>query len=274
MMTPLRLAFVAAVLSGSAIVASAANICSSALIAASLPTPSSRTAWAAGPAPCVVSAQGASRLVARATADTALVRERVQAYLDSLHAVGRFPGATLGVALPDGNVMAFAIGSADTVLRTPLTPTSKMLAGSVGKTFFAALALQLVDEGRLDLDAPISTWLGTKPWFARLPNGADITVRMLMNHTSGLVRYEFDPRVTEKLTAEPDHVWTPEERVGYVLDTEPPFAAGSGWQYSDTNYIVLGMIMERITGAPLYPQIRTRVIDRVGLANTVPSDRR
>lgn len=208
------------------------------------------------------------------TIDTVALRSRLQARLDSVHAAGRFPGATFAVALPNGGSLALSVGLADTVLRTPMRPDSRMLAGSVGKTFFAALALQLVDEGRLDLDAPISNWLGDEPWFARLPNGSDITVRQLMTHTSGLVRYEFDGAVTDKLTAEPDHVWTPEERVSYILDTEPPFAAGAGWEYSDTNYIVLGMILERITGEALYPQIARRVIDPLGLPNTVPSDRR
>jgi CubicO group peptidase (beta-lactamase class C family) len=91
--------------------------------------------------------------------------------------------------MPDGNVMAFAIGSADTVLRTPLTPTSKMLAGSVGKTFFAALALQLVDEGRLDLDAPISTYL-TSVWGEFK---TDITVAQLLSNSAGMVGLLDDP---------------------------------------------------------------------------------
>jgi len=229
---------------------------------------------AAPAAPARAQVQAAVARDSAAAVDTAALRGRLQAKLDSVHAAGRFPGATFGVALPDGRSLGFAVGQADTVLDTPMRPDSRMLAGSVGKTFFAALALQLVDEGRLPLDARISTWLGEEEWFARLPNARDITVRHLMTHTSGLVRYEFDGAVTRKLTAEPDHVWTPEERVSYILGTDPPFAAGAGWDYSDTNYIVLGMILEQITGQPLYPQIARRVIQPVGLRNTVPSDRR
>ena len=85
------------------------------------------------------------------------------------------------------------------------------MAGSTGKTFFAALAVEQIEPGKLDLDAPISKYLGRRPWFARLPNAKDITVRHLMTHTSGLVRYEMNPKFTADLRAQPDKVWTPEE---------------------------------------------------------------
>jgi len=202
------------------------------------------------------------------------LRAALQARLDSLHAAARFPGATLGVALPDGRVIAMATGLADTARHQPMTTDARLLAGSVGKTYVAAVAMQLVGEGSLDLEAPISRWLGEAPWFDRLPNARDITVRLLMRHQSGLVRYEFDPGVTRKITEEPDHVWTPEERVSYLFDTEAPFPAGQGWDYSDTNYIVLGMIIERITGEALNDRIAARVLRPLGLSSTIPSDRR
>ena len=116
------------------------------------------------------------------------LRHRLQVVLDSIRTAGHFPGATVGVALPDGQVLGLATGFADTARRQWLAPDDLLLAGSVGKTFFAALALELIGEGRLDLDAPISRYLGAEPWFSRLPNAKDITVRMLMTHTSGLVR--------------------------------------------------------------------------------------
>jgi D-alanyl-D-alanine carboxypeptidase len=199
------------------------------------------------------------------------VAERLQLTLDSLRSVSGSPGITLGVALPDGRVLGLASGMSDTARRIPLEPDDLLLAGSVGKTFFAALALSLVQEGRLSLDAPISTWLGSEPWFARLPNGPAITVRMLMNHTSGLVRYEFKETFTRDLTATPDRVWRPEELVAYLLGEVAPFEAGKGWDYSDTNYIVLAMILERITGQPAYEEIRRRFLDPHGLREVVPS---
>jgi D-alanyl-D-alanine carboxypeptidase len=111
-------------------------------------------------------------------------------------------------------------------------------------------------------------------WFDRLPNAREIRVRNLMNHTSGLVRYEFDPRVAERLTREPDHVWSPVERLSYLFDTTAPFAPGQGWNYSDTNYIVLGMVIEQVTGHELYDEVRRRLLEPHRLHGIIPSDRR
>jgi D-alanyl-D-alanine carboxypeptidase len=177
---------------------------------------------------------------------------------------------SVGIVLKDGTLMTTVAGVADRTTKAPLTPGGLMLAGSTGKTFFAALALQLIESGRLDLEAPISKYLADRPWFPRLPNATSITVRHLMTHTSGLVRYEMNPRFTADLRAQPDKVWSPEEEVAYLLDATPPFPAGEGWDYSDTNYIVLGMIMEKITGAKAYDEIRTRFLTPLKLDGVVP----
>lgn len=202
------------------------------------------------------------------------LRTRIQAKLDSLRDASSFPGATLGVALADGRSLAFATGMADTSLHSPMTPAARMPAGSVGKTYVAAVAMQLVHEGSLKLDAPIADHLGGEPWFDRLPNGRSTAVRMLMNHTTGLARWEFDERMLQELTRDPDKVWTPAERISYVLDKPPPFEAGRGWSYADMNYILLAMIIERITGFDLNAEIARRELVPLGLTNTVPSDRR
>ena len=204
----------------------------------------------------------------------ARLRERLQAKLDELHKGGSFPGATVGVALEGGAHFGLAVGFSDREAKRLMTPDDLMLQGSVGKTYAAAVALQLVREGKIDLDDRVEKYLGREPWFARLPNARDITVRMLMNHTSGLVRYEFKEQFTKDLTAQPDKTWKPEELVAYILDTAAPFAAGKGWDYSDTNYIVLGMIIERVTKSSYYEQARRRLLRPLKLARTVPSDSR
>jgi D-alanyl-D-alanine carboxypeptidase len=131
-----------------------------------------------------------------------------------------------------------------------------------------------VHEGRIALDEKVSTYLYAEPWYARLANGADVTVRQLMNHTSGIVRYEFKPEFTRALTADPSKVWQPRELIAYLLDTPAPFAAGQGWEYSDSNYILLGMIIERVTGSSYYAEMHRRLLVPLGLRNTVPSDSR
>ena len=195
----------------------------------------------------------------------------LQAALDDWRASAGVPGATLGVVRSNGEAIALASGVSDRAAKTPMKADDLLLAGSTGKTFFAAVALQLIEGGRLDLDAPISTYLGAEPWFPRLPNGRDITVRMLMTHTSGLVRYEMNPKFTAELRAQPDKSWTPEEEIAYLLDATPPFAAGQGWDYSDTNYIVLGMIIERITKTKLYDEVQRRFLSPLKLTRVVPS---
>jgi D-alanyl-D-alanine carboxypeptidase len=178
------------------------------------------------------------------------------------------------VALPDGSTIAVATGMADTAKKEAMTTRHLLLQGSVGKTYVSAVAMQLVHEGRFSLDDPISKYLAGEPWFNRLPNAQSITVRQLMNHTSGLERYEFNERFTADLTATPDRIWKPQELVAYILDAAAPFAAGQGWDYSDTNYIVLGMIMEKVTGRAYYDLVRDRVLWPAGLTSTVPSDSR
>ena len=202
------------------------------------------------------------------------LQTRVRAYLDEWRASATFPGAAVGIVLKDGTSFAVTTGVADRATQTPLTPDDLFMAGSTGKTFFAALALQLIEGGRLELDAPIAKYLGTKPWFGRLPNAKDITVRMLMTHTSGLVRYEMNPKFTAALRAQPDKSWTPEEEIAYLLDATAPFAAGQGWDYSDTNYIVLGMIMEQITGTSVYDEVRKRFLEPLKLTRVVPTTSR
>ena len=207
------------------------------------------------------------------------IEQRVQTMLDTLNRVARFPGMTVGVALPDGTTLGLATGMADSIAKQPMTRQSRMLQGSVGKTYFAATALQLVREGRLNLDDRISKFFASESWWktadgkTRLPNGDSITVRQLMNHTSGLVRYEFKPEFQAELVKTPLRTWTAPDRLAFVLDAQPPFAAGQGWQYSDTNYIVLGMIIEKVVNNSAYDEIKRRFLDRHQLRNTIPSDR-
>jgi D-alanyl-D-alanine carboxypeptidase len=199
------------------------------------------------------------------------IKANLQAALDALKAGAKFPGMAMGVVLADGTALGLVTGQSDVEAGTPLKPSDRMLMGSVGKTYVAAVALQLVHERKISLDDKIEKWLGTEPWFPRLPNGRGTTIRHLMTHTSGLVRYEFQEKFTADLTRQPDKAWKPEELVSYILDLTPPFAPGAGWEYSDTNYIVLGMILERAGKAPYYDLLCDRILVPLKLKDTVPS---
>jgi D-alanyl-D-alanine carboxypeptidase len=201
------------------------------------------------------------------------LQEILQAKLAELQAASGSPGVTAGIVLADGASFGLAAGMADTVEAIPMTADGRLMQGSVGKTYVSAVAMQLVGEGRLDLDAKVSAYLGDEPWFERLPNSADITVRQLMNHTSGIIRYEFDDRFIADLLAQPDKVWEPVEQLAYLFDMEAPFAAGEGWDYSDTNYIVLGLIIERLAGADYYDELRRRILVPSSYATRCPAIR-
>lgn len=201
-----------------------------------------------------------------------VLKKELQTQLDEWHKAGKFPGATVGVVLANGESFGLAVGYSDREAKKPMKPSDRMLAGSTGKTFAAATALQLVKSGKIGLDDKVEKYLGKEPWFARLPNAKDITVRQLMNHTSGLVRYEFKEQFTKDLTANPDKVWKPAELVAYLLDEKPPFEAGKGWDYSDTNYIVLGMIIEKVTGKKFYDVANRSLVKPLKLKNTIAQD--
>lgn len=180
------------------------------------------------------------------------------------------PGAQAAVVLADGTLVPFTVGVADRTTRAAMPHDGKMLAGSTGKTFFAALACQLVREQKLDLEAKVATWFADEAWFTRLPNHADITLRHLLMHRSGLMRYEFDPAFTRELLAKPDHCFTPQEELAFVYDKKPRFGAGEDFEYSDTNYVLLGMVLEKVAGKPCQDEIARRFLGPLQLAHTVP----
>ena len=202
------------------------------------------------------------------------VQEQLQQKFAELHKAASFPGGTAGFVLADGRSFGIAVGVSDRAAGTPMKPSDRLLLGSVGKTYVSAVALQLIHEKKLALADSLEKFFGKEPWFPRIANGPAITVRHLMSHTSGLVRYEFNPKFTQDLSSNPDKVWTGVDRLAYLFDAKPPFAPGAGWEYSDTNYIVLGMIIERAANNAFYDELRTRVLLPFNLKDTVPADKR
>ncbi|UCC32011.1 MAG: beta-lactamase family protein, partial [Phycisphaerales bacterium] len=155
----------------------------------------------------------------------------------------------------------------------PMTPRDRMLLGSIGKTYVTAVMLKLVEEGRVELDSKISRLFGHDEWFPRLPNAHGITLRMLMNHTSGISRYIYTPEFQAAIKGQPHKIWRPEELLSFILDAKPLFPVGQGWSYSDTNYILVGMIIERVTGRTYYEELTDRILMPFKLVDTSPSDR-
>lgn len=211
-----------------------------------------------------------------AAAETTDLQRRFQTTLDAFQKKYDFPGATAAYMLPDGEVGVAATGLADIRTKKPMTPNSRMLAASIGKTFVGATIVALAKEGRLDLDDPVSDWLGHRDWFNRLPNHDLITLRHLLTQSSGLPDHvhdaAFQAAASERWRGA-DNPFPPEALVAFVLDRPPLFEAGRGWAYSDTGFILLGMVIEAASGQDYYDVIRTRFIDPLKLVQTAPSNR-
>ena len=214
----------------------------------------------------------------------AALAERFQAELDAAWAQAQdtdenFPGATAAFILPDGSVQAFATGESDVDDDIPMTPDLRMPSGSIGKTYVAAVALQLAMNGEMELDTPVSTWLGDEDWFSRVPNHADLTLRNLLSHTAGMIQPYFeDPDFAARLAeffSDPDAYMTPEQFIAEaVLDAEPLFPAGEGYHYSDVHYTLAGLAIEAATGRDYYDLLDEMFLDPFGLDLTLPADRR
>ena len=211
------------------------------------------------------------------TADTNTLPENFQAALDSFQKNYGFPGATAAYVLKDGTPGIASTGLSDIETGTPMKVQSRMLSASIGKSFVGATVISLAQEGILDLDAPVSHWLGNKEWFCRLPNHNEISLRQLLTHNSGLpdhVHLESFAKAVSEKWQETGNPFSPDELIGFVLDLPPLFLAGKGWEYTDTGYILLGMVIEEATGISFYENIQTRFLDPLGLSHTAPADRR
>lgn len=199
--------------------------------------------------------------------------QRLQFKLDSLRVAGNFPGLSISIIANESKPKSFVSGFSDVEKQTPLSTSHLLMQGSVGKTYAAAIAIMLIKDGKLKLDEKVSTYLSGYDWYSRIPNASSMTVRQIMNHTSGVMRYEFKPDFINDLSAIPGKTWKPGELLKYVLDEKASFIAGDGWEYSDTNYILLGMIIEQLTGKKYYYLLREKILEPYKLVNTKPTDK-
>jgi D-alanyl-D-alanine carboxypeptidase len=194
------------------------------------------------------------------------------ALLADLRRDPRLPGEALAVDAP-GLRIALAVGRADVARDTPLAPGTPFRIASVSKTFVAAAVLRLVEGGRLSLRDPVATHLTPGTLALLRADGYDpdrITVRQLLRHTAGLFDYASTDTYDERTAVDPGHVWTREEQLRLAMDLGDPVAApGAAFHYSDTGYVLLGEIIEQVTGRPLAMAVRDLLhFERIGLADT------
>jgi D-alanyl-D-alanine carboxypeptidase len=195
----------------------------------------------------------------------------LQAILDDLVADGFIPGAVLAIRVPGYALWSGASGFVDRGGAQAMTPETRVRIASITKVFTAVVVLQLVEEGQLDLETPLSTW-----YPALVPHAEHITVRRLLNHTTGLFDYLEDRSILGKAYQVPNYSWLPGELAAYAGERGFLFAPGTpdAWDYSSTNYVILGMVVEAVTGSPLSQEMRRRIFEPLGLTSTyfVPDD--
>lgn len=176
-------------------------------------------------------------------------------------AIAAAPGAIVAVQSPEGFFMK-AYGIADPATGAPMTTDMFQRVGSITKPFTGTLLMQLAADEELSLDDPISMYV------AGVTNGDDITLRMLADMTSGVASYTLDDAWQATFFGEPEKVWTPDELLAIGLALEPLFEPGTSFDYSNTNTILLGKVIEQVSGEPYQDVLQDRILTPLGLTGT------
>ena len=177
---------------------------------------------------------------------------RLQSTLEGVREHQELPGASAAVVIPGTGIWTGSVGEADADSHQPVTERTLFAAGSITKTFVAALMLKLAEDDVLDLDDPLSHWV---PEF---PGSRRITLRQLLNHTSGTRDFANQDAFWKAQLRDDDVVWTPRRTLRYA----PPNASDPGeeWSYSSTNYILAGLVIERATHSTVARQLHRRLL--------------
>lgn len=198
-------------------------------------------------------AGGDSGSATDATNPTCLARDgKLQNALDQAVAQSGSPDGVLAIDTPDCGQKVYVSG------KDGLSPDALFRIGSVTKTYVASVIMRLAGEGKLSLGDTLDQYL------PNVPKAASITLKMLLQQTSGLYDYTDAP----VFRAEMKKTWTPEELVQIAIDHGPDFSPGTRWEYSNTNYIVLGMIAEKVTDHTIAALIHQDLLAPNSLSHT------
>ena len=179
----------------------------------------------------------------------------------------RIPGLVLAVARGGEDPWTFGWGVSDLGTQEPMTPGDYVRIGSVTKPVTTVAVLSMVDEGLVDLDTPVTAYLGDD-WYGKYEHGPQITLRHLMGHTTGFVEYAFDPGFFVLGSARLGVPIAPEEIVRFTTNYGPVAEFETEYKYSTAGHVIAGMIIEAVTGNPADIEIRSRVLEPLGLENT------
>ncbi|PVB63637.1 serine hydrolase [Labrenzia sp. 011] len=214
---------------------------------------------------CVHNVERALSAPASDAANTQALSEEIASKLDAAVTAAlpqsAAPGVIVGVRTPEG-AWKKGFGIADPETGAPMEPGMHTRIGSVTKTFTGTIILKLAEDGRLSLDDTIAEYV------PGIPNGEKITLRHLANMTSGIASYTASEKFVELYLTEPGVAFPPETLVQYAVEISPIFEPGSQYDYSNTNTILLGMVIEKVTGQPVETALRTMIFEPLDLENT------
>ena len=176
------------------------------------------------------------------------------------------PGAIAYYHNPAYRPWSGAAGLGEVPAQVTMRPGDRFRAGSVLKTFLATVTMQHVEAGTLSLDQTLPALL-PETVTARIAGADRITLRMLLNHTSGIPEWT-SPEIDAQIIANPAHIWTTDEIIDIASAQPPTFEPGTSWSYSNTNYTLIGLVIERAAGKSWRAQVRERVFQPLGLSNT------
>jgi D-alanyl-D-alanine carboxypeptidase len=201
-----------------------------------------------------------------AHAGTAPQGNVVQQTLDKLVKDDKFPGALAAVRGRDGRTRDYTAGVGNLKTGAKVPVNGQVRIASNTKMFTATVVLQLVGEGKINLDAPIETYL---PGLVRGEgiDGRKITVRQILQHTSGLADYDVELVGTDYGKVQHTY-FEPRQLLDVVLAKKALFAPGTSWSYSNANYILAGLLVQKVTGRPISEEITKRIITPIGLRHT------
>lgn len=197
-------------------------------------------------------------LTAWGTMDEATAHN-LQAILDNEVNAQKTLGFQVYIRTPDGKTWSGTSGTTDLARKIPMQRNDVIRIGSTTKTFTAVLVLKLVEEGQLNLDDPLAKW------FPDIPEAETITVKHLLNHSSGLA--EIIPKGMMKSIISSTY-WKRDELLQLIAQDKPAFEPGSAFAYSNSNYILLGYIVEDVTGKTIVQRLHEQIIDPLNLEHT------
>ncbi|HKP43101.1 serine hydrolase domain-containing protein [Mycobacterium sp.] len=187
--------------------------------------------------------------------------QRLDAAINGAMTAANVPGVIVGIWGPDGSYVR-TFGVADKATRTPMKTDFYSRIGSVTKTFTVTGILQLADQGKLGLDDPIAKYIDG------VPGGDKITLRQLARMQSGLFNFSASTAFQNAMVADPRRPFTPQQLLGYAFAEPNVFPPGQGFLYCNTNTVLLGLVVEKLSGQSLHDYIRDHILMPLGMGHT------